>query len=132
LGNAVNLASRVQGATKYLKAPLLVTRETHARLGGSLPARRVCSVRVVNIAEPVDLYELAPPNRPGWATLAAGYEEALTRFERREVAAAMRVLFQLLTDHPDDGPALVLLSRAIAQRDHDPTAFDPVWELPGK
>ena len=44
----------------------------------------------------------------------------------------MRVLFQVLTDHPDDGPSLVLLSRAIAQRDHDPAAFDPVWELPGK
>jgi adenylate cyclase len=132
LGNAVNLASRVQGATKYLKAPLLVTRETHARLGGSLPARRVCQVRVVNIAEPVDLYELAPPGRAGWAALAAGYEEALGRFERREFASAMRVLFQLLTDHPDDGPALVLLSRAIAHRDGDPSAFDPVWELPGK
>jgi hypothetical protein len=89
-------------------------------------------VRVVNIAEPVDLYELAPPNRAGWAALAAGYEEALTRFERREVAAAMRVLFQLLTDHPDDGPALVLLSRAIGHRDGDPAAFDPVWALPGK
>jgi adenylate cyclase len=132
LGNTVNLASRVQGATKYLKAPLLVTRETHARLGGSLAARRVCPVRVVNIAEPVDLYELASSNRPGWAALSAGYEESLDRFERREFASAMRALFQLLTDHPDDGPALVLLSRAIAHRDGDAAAFDPVWELPGK
>jgi adenylate cyclase len=132
LGNAVNLASRVQGATKYLKAPLLVTRATHARLGGALPARRVCAVRVVNIAEPVHLYELAPPDRPRWANLATAYEDALGRFERRDLDGAMRVLFQLLTDHPDDGPALVLLARAIALRDLDPTAFDPVWELPGK
>jgi adenylate cyclase len=86
----------------------------------------------VNIAEPVDLYELAPPNRAKWPALAAGYADALARFERREFAAAMRALFQLLTDHPDDGPALVLLSRAIAHRDGDLTAFDPVWELPGK
>src|SRR4051812_38517110 len=50
LGNSVNLASRVQGATKYLKAPLLVTKATHARLEGAMLARRVCGVRVVNIA----------------------------------------------------------------------------------
>jgi adenylate cyclase len=132
LGNVVNLASRVQGATKYLKAPLLVTKATHAKLGGTVPARRLCAVRVVNIAEPVDLYELAPVGRPGWTSLAAGYEDALGRFARRDLDGAMRVLFQLLTDHPDDGPALVLLARAIAQRDLDPTSFDPVWELPGK
>jgi adenylate cyclase len=132
LGNSVNLASRVQGATKYLKAPVLVTRATHTRLGGTMPARRVCAVRVVNIAELVDLYELAPAGRAGWASLAAGYEDALNRYERRDLDGAMRVLFQLLTDHPNDGPALVLLGRAIAQRDLDPAAFDPVWELPGK
>src|SRR5207245_7594696 len=92
LGNAVNLASRVQGATKYLKAPLLVTRATHLRLAGTAPARRLCAVRVVNIAEPVDLYELAPAARPGWAALAAAYEDALGRFERRDLDGAMRVL----------------------------------------
>lgn len=132
LGNSVNLASRVQGATKYLKAPVLVTRATQTKLGGAVPARRLCAVRVVNIAELVDLYELAPAVRAGWASLAAGYEDALNRYERRDLDGAMRVLFQLLTDHPNDGPALVLLGRAIAQRDLDPAAFDPVWELPGK
>ena len=132
LGNAVNLASRVQGATKYLKSPLLVPRATHARLDGAMLARRICGVRVVNIDEPVDLYELALPGRPGWASLAAGYEDALQRFEKRDLDGAMRVLFQLLSTYPDDGPALVLLSRAIAQRDADPAEFDPVWELPGK
>ncbi len=132
LGNSVNLASRVQGATKYLKAPVLVTRETHNRLGEGFSSRRISQVRVVNIAEPVDLYELAPASRPGWAALAAGYERALAQFESGDLNAAMRSLFQLLSEHPDDGPALVLLSRVIALRDADQSTFDPVWELPGK
>jgi adenylate cyclase len=132
LGNSVNLASRVQGATKYLKAPLLVTKATHARLDGSMLSRRVCSVRVVNINEPVALYEMVPPGRVGWSSLATAYEDALQRFERRDLDGAMRVLFQLLSANPDDGPGLVLLSRVIALRDSDPTEFDPVWELPGK
>jgi hypothetical protein len=111
---------------------LLVTRETHARLGDAVPSRRVCQVRVVNIAEPVDLFELAPPDRFRWAALARGYETALGQFERRDLDGAMRTLFQLLSEFSDDGPALVLLSRTIALRDADPVDFDPVWELPGK
>ena len=37
LGNTVNLASRVQGATKYLKSRLLITGRTQAKLDGSFP-----------------------------------------------------------------------------------------------
>src|SRR5262249_20861917 len=95
-------------------------------------SRRVCHARVVNIAEPVDLYEVAAQGLPGWAGLCALYEEALGQFERREFAQAMRLLFKLLNEHPDDGPALALMSRAIDQREEDRDASDPVWELPGK
>ena len=56
LGNTVNLASRVQGATKYLKCRLLITGATQAKLDQSFATRRLCRVRVVNIAEPVALY----------------------------------------------------------------------------
>jgi adenylate cyclase len=132
LGSTVNLASRVQGATKYLRAPLLVTRGTHTQLGEGFASRRVCQARVVNIAEAVELYEVAAPGLPGWAGLCTLYEEALTRFERHDFAQAMRLLFKLLNEHPDDGPALALMSRAIGQREEDLDDFDPVWELPGK
>ena len=60
LGNSVNLASRVQGATKHVKCRLLITGATRQRLKDSFATRRLCQVQVVNIAEPVTLYELAP------------------------------------------------------------------------
>ena len=66
LGHHVNLASRVQGATKYLLQLLLVTEFTRAQLGNDFELRRLCQVRVVNIVSAVALYELAPPNLPGW------------------------------------------------------------------
>src|SRR5207253_6509050 len=75
LGNTVNLASRVQGATKYLKTRLLVTGATQAPLDASVPKRRLCKVAVVNIAEPVDIYELVPPGQENWQTLKKSYEE---------------------------------------------------------
>jgi hypothetical protein len=80
----------------------------------------------------VELYEVSAPGLPDWARLCALYEEALGRFERRDFAQAMRLLFKLLNEHPDDGPALALMSRAIGQREEELDDFDPVWELPGK
>src|SRR5947207_6445892 len=59
LGNTVNLASRVQGLTKYLGCPLLMTKATREQLGAGFTARRVVKTRVVNIHEPVDLFEVA-------------------------------------------------------------------------
>src|SRR5439155_5872724 len=68
-GDTVNLASRVQGATKYLQAPILLTGSTQMRLDDGFKTRRLCQVRVVNIARPVDLYELRAPEEPGWEAL---------------------------------------------------------------
>jgi adenylate cyclase len=79
LGSTVNVASRVQGATKYLKTSLLITGSVHAQLTAEFDTRQLCMARVVNIAEPVDLYELVGRITPAWLELKMGYEEALKR-----------------------------------------------------
>jgi adenylate cyclase len=132
LGNTVNLASRVQGATKYLKTPLLITEATRVQLGDEFRARRLCRARVVNIPDPVALYELAPPATSDWAALQANYEAALAEFERGEFRQSAGSLGRLLGDFPLDGPALILLARAANALVEESEHFDPVWELPGK
>lgn len=132
LGHTVNLASRVQGASKYLGTPLLITDATHRQLGAGFAARRLFRLRVVNIDEPVALYELVNPGTPGWPDLKRDYEEALQRFERQEFVQAARLLGNLLSAHPGDGPTLILLSWVIDCLREAPVQFDPVWELPGK
>jgi adenylate cyclase len=155
LGHHVNLASRVQGATKYLRTPLLVTEFTRSLLGNGFDLRRLCRVRVVNIQQPVGLYELVPPNLPDWTERVKGYEEALAKFEeagalmerchatlppteqfRVEAEQALRgvnsILGNLLRAHPEDGPAMLLISRSINALIAGLVDFDPVWELPGK
>ena len=62
VGNNVNLASRVQGVTKYLKCPVLVTASTRAELGDEFLTRRVCRAAVQGIAQPVELFEVAEPD----------------------------------------------------------------------
>jgi adenylate cyclase len=132
LGNTVNLASRVQGATKYLKCPLLITGATRKRLDDSFHLRRLARVRVINIAEPVELFELADPSRPGWSEARTEYEKALELFEKGTYSPAARILGDLRAHCPDDGPALVLLYRAVQSLVEGPSASGPIWELPGK
>ncbi len=142
LGNTVNLASRVQGATKYLKTGLVVTEPTHKLIGESFLARRLCSVQVVNIKDPVALYELAAPElfNGNWHDLRRRYIAALEAFEnqrgddqeRQGFREAARTLGNLLTDYPGDGPSLVLMRRAVNGLIEGPDPDHPVWELPGK
>jgi adenylate cyclase len=132
LGNTVNLASRVQGATKYLKVQLLVTDTTQAQLDESFHTRRLCQVRVVNIVQPVTLFELVAPNRSGWKGLKLAYEQALEEFTKGEFRQACRILGGLILENPKDGPALLLLSRAVALLGEEPVQFDPVMVLAGK
>jgi adenylate cyclase len=131
-GNTVNLASRVQGANKYWKTAILVTHHTQKELGDTFAHRRLGAVRVVNINEPVTLFELLPPDVPGGQELLTGYEHALTLFEKKEFRQTARILGKLLPEFPQDGPSLVLMTRAVQCLVEEPADFDAVWVLPGK
>lgn len=132
LGNTVNMASRVQGATKFLRSRLVVTGATQARLSAEFSSRRLCRARVVNIGEPVELYEVAPAGRAEFAGVQDLYEKALVEFEARNFDEAARVLGQILAARANDGPSLVLMSRVLDCLIEGPGRFDAVWTLPGK
>lgn len=129
LGNAVNLASRLQGATKQVKAPLVISGATALALDRSFSVRRLCRAQVVNIREPIDLYELAGAADEAWLRLQSQYEAALDAFEAGDFFTATRILGNLLEEHPTDGPTLVLLSRAVSALANDEEHFSPVWLL---
>jgi adenylate cyclase len=126
LGNTVNLASRVQGATRHMGVSVLVTAHTRAQAAGDFAARRLGKVRVNNIEEPVELYELFACPGPASTKLTAGYESALRCCEDGALEAASDSLCGLLEEFPADGPALLLMSRTIGAE------FEQVWTVPGK
>jgi hypothetical protein len=61
-----------------------------------------------------------------------GYEQGLEHFTVGEFRQACRTLGRTILDHPDDGPSIILLSRAVACLVQTPDPFDPVMVLPGK
>ncbi|HEV3022466.1 MAG TPA: adenylate/guanylate cyclase domain-containing protein, partial [Pirellulales bacterium] len=136
LGHEVNLASRVEGATKYLGVPILITGSTQARLHGSFATRRLCRARLMGIESVVDLYELHAEGADAeWLQRRDDYERGLALFEAGEWSRAYRVVSPLLSQPsdaaPDDVPSLALMGRTIhcMQNKVSPQDFDPVVEF---
>lgn len=97
IGDAVNLASRLEGLTKTYGCPVLLTESTFARLGGSPVCAVVDRVRVKGKNRPILLY------RPvGWGedagVAARRFEEAFRAYSRREWEQALRAYEALGTD----------------------------------
>jgi hypothetical protein len=132
LGNGVNIASRVRGATKYLRVDAIITGSTRRLLAPTHRVRRLCKVQVVNIAEPLDLFELDCGQYERTDELFPAFEEALAAFEQADFSRAARLLGGLLDAHPGDGPSLVLLSRAVDAMVNEPETFSPIWRLKEK
>ncbi len=133
MGNTVNLASRIQGATKYLRASAMLTEATRQALAEEFRLRRLAQVRVVNIVEPVTVYELVGEAASSWAEQKEGYETALTLYEagpdRLEEAA--RILGRLAATFGLTGPGVFLLARVLGAM-QDRGSWSGVYTLPGK
>ena len=134
-GHTVNLGSRVEGATKHLGVPILITGATREALVSSFGTRRLARVRLVGMAEPVDVYELHAES-PGqeWLDRRDGFEAALALYEQRRFAEACRALSPLLSqpESQEDIPCLTLIARAVDGLKNPRSVFDPVLELTGK
>lgn len=132
LGDTVNVASRVQGATKYLGTNCLVTGSTFTTLNEPFPSRRLARVKMVNIAQPLDLYELVPLPPPNWQAHCDRYSQALEAFETRNLAVAGNLVTLMGEQFPDD-PAVAALAHRIAEAQlAEPSADGAIWQLPGK
>jgi adenylate cyclase len=135
LGHTVNLASRVEGATKHLGVSLLITGSTRERLGNSFASRRLCRARVVGIAGEVELHELHGESAsPEWQQRRESYEQALALYEAGKWSEASQAVFPILTGCGGayDLPSLTLLGRAVDCLKSTPSSFDPILELKSK
>ncbi len=133
LGNTVNLASRVQGATKTFKCKVLLTSQTQAGLDASFCTRMLGKVKLVGIDQAVELHELFPRGAEHAEHAKREYEKALNLFEDREFAQAARMLGNWRGQFPNDDAVLVLMLRAVkAMVDGGVPPDHPVWELTEK
>jgi len=132
LGHTVNVASRVEGATRQLGISALLTGSTRLMLGERFAVRRLCKGRLVGITDAVDLYELhAEQATPEWLARRDAYEQALSLYEAGEWGASCRAIYPVLSGQEGryDIPSLNLVIRASECLKLPPKMFDPIIEL---
>ena len=133
LGSEVNLASRIQGTTKFLKSDIVISGRTRAFLQSpeSFAMRRLCQARLVNIGEAIQLFELRN-DRQQFEEMFRKYESALQMFEDRSFNEAAAMLGSLMADYRHDGPSQLLMQRVLGALVTDGAEFNEIWEPPGK
>ncbi len=136
MGDAVNLASRLEGLNKYYGTEVLVSEQTYREAKAVVRARPVDWAAVKGKAEAVLVYELLgltdEPTKDA-DELAGLSDRALALYRQQDWEGAVRLFEQIQLLRPGDGPARLLLARCRAYRDRPPgKEWDGVHRMEGK
>jgi len=115
MGNAVNLAARLEGVNKQYGSWILASEATVAEAGEGFVCRRFDRVRVVGIKTPVQLWEIvgfAPETDEETLGFLARFEEAHKVYDRQDWERAATLFETLAAERPVDGPSAAYLRRA--------------------
>lgn len=113
IGDAVNLAARIESTTKRYGCSLLISDATYARLADpdEFSIRRMERVMVVNRRRPVTIFEVYDedpmPLRTAKAKAQPLFDEAFALFDAGDVAGA-RAAFERCADVVPDDPVAPL------------------------
>ena len=133
MSDAVNVASRLEGANKYYGTEIIASEMTVALTGATFSWRELDAIRVQGRAAPVKVYELlavAGQEAAQQAVSAAAYAQGLGHWRQREFEAAAKC-FERAAEA--DTPSALFLRRANAFVDEPPGAdWEPVNTLDGK
>src|SRR6266478_6459726 len=116
IGDAVNVASRLEGANKHYGTQILIGAETKRLVQGAIIAREVDSIAVYGRMEGLAVHELiglaegagGECLRARWI---ASYEQGLAHYRNRDFSAAIPCFEAVLRERPDDGPTALMLDR---------------------
>ncbi len=136
IGDAVNLASRLEGLNKYYGTDILISEDTYQQAQPAVVARPLDWVAVKGKTQAVLVYELLGLRGevdPAEEELAALYAQALTRYRQRDWPGAAQLLERVLQLRPLDGPARQLRARCTTYQDRPPAEdWDGVYRLESK
>lgn len=119
VGDAANLASRLEGANKVLGSDVLISEATWRGLPEELPTRCLGSLRVVGRKDPVIVYQPVPDLNPD---LRMRFEQARVLFHDGKLWEAAKLFNALAGRDP--------VARAyVARIENEPEGSEPVWNL---
>ena len=126
IGDAANLASRLEGLTKPYGAAILACGETVAGLDGATPMRQVDRVRVKGQTKAVAVFEIFVDSpTAGQAGWLSAFEAGFQAYAGGEFGDGAKWFDKALKANPADKMSGVLLGRCQALK--DAKDWDGVW-----
>ena len=135
-GDSVNLASRLEGASKYYDTLILIGQRTAELAKNDVEVREIDLLRVKGKKEPVVVFELLA--RKGQLDdkkrhVIDVYLEGLAAYKMRNFSTACARFSEAVALDPSDGPSRVYLERSTNYRQMPPPGeWDGVYEMTSK
>ncbi len=133
IGDAVNLASRLEGATKMYHQPLLMSQAVRDRVVDQIRCRQVDKIAVKGKSEGISVFTarsmLTPAENKAWVI----HDEAVNKYYKRDFSTSAEGFREVMALLPEDFPASIYLERATAfSRTPPPEGWDGVEVLTEK
>lgn len=137
IGDAVNLASRLEGANKVFGTVILISETTEALVRDFFLLRRVDRIRVVGKEQPVAIFEvmaiLDAPDADALIPLVESFQGLIKAYDSRDWVHAENLCQVHLDRFPGDLVANTYLKRCQGFRDSPPPDdWDGVFTLEAK
>ena len=136
MGDTVNTASRLKGASKQYGVRILITQETRDQLTDEFIIRELDRIQVVGKQEPVQIYELLGTTATATEqqhTLIEAFQNGLSAYRQQDWDIAQQHFEHCLTIWPTDQPSQIYLERLQTLRGSPPSEdWDGVWRLISK
>jgi adenylate cyclase len=135
IGDAVNVASRLESANKQYGTQILIGAETKRLIGETMITREIDRIAVYGKTEGLVVCELiasAQEAREGYSWIVQ-YEAGLANYRKRNFQAAISCFEAALRQRPHDRPAELLLERCrVIERSGTDDSWSPIAILQTK
>ena len=137
IGNNVNLAARLEGATKYYGTPVLLAAATVDELKSPAILRRLDLIQAKGITQPTWVYESlghhTAASFPKLAPVVKAYEAGVDCYQRRDWKGSLGHFAAALGMAPQDRPSRIFFDRCRYFQTSPPDeGWDGVWIMQEK
>jgi adenylate cyclase len=126
IGDAVNLASRLEALTRTYAVDILVGAKAGELVRDEFDLRSVALVQVKGKTQPVEIFTLIGAKNeraePEFLQRLETYEAGFRKFRERDFTQAKILFSQFLEFYPDDALAKLYLERALEYEEEPPDA----------
>ena len=132
IGDNVNLASRLEGATKEYHVNVIVGEPTYEAAKESFVFRELDYIRVMGKQQPARIYELLDfaLNRANHEERIRLWRQGFELYRRGAWEEAITAFLEVLKRYPDDGPSILFIERCEEKaREAHPETWDGVWVM---